>query len=100
MPEIRKFLDLSTAHVPQTVAAALDELFKHGPDPERADWRYWIVGCSNTYGWWIWAGQEDGLDELPADLRACVDLAKQHDCDWILFDRDTTPIDDLPTYDW
>lgn len=94
-PNIRKFLNLSTAHVTEDTAKVLDHL------PGIPDhWSQWVVGTDNTYGWWIWAGQEDGLDDLPEDLRGCVDLAKQHDCDWILFDRDVEPIDQLPRYEW
>lgn len=33
-------------------------------------------------------------------LRACVDYAKAHNCDFILFDRDAEVIANLPSYSW
>jgi hypothetical protein len=99
-------LELSTAHVAEDVARALDALVAMsaaGPSAFDADtdWRHWITAERwADYGWWVWAGQEDGTDLLPPCLSACFDYARERCCDWIRFDRDEEATPDLPQHDW
>ncbi len=51
------------------------------------------------YGWFIYV-IERGEDDMPADLGACMELARQLRCAWIMFDRDAPEVDQLPSYDW
>ncbi|WP_130226982.1 hypothetical protein [Bradyrhizobium sp. Leo121] len=44
------------------------------------------------------ADQAPGL--WPDDLVVRMRLAHQHDCDWLILDRDVPPIEALPQYDW
>lgn len=100
MPEIRNFLALCTCHLDwetmQSITEALEdkERFK---DPE--DWRYWLIGAPWEYGAWLWVGNDDEVD-MPECLVSCLRLARDHGCDWIQFDADTDPIDELPQHAW
>lgn len=91
---IRKFLDLSTVHL----SLATIERFEA-----------WTVPLTTYphpegFGWFVYVPADlDLIDvagmELPADLLACIKSAHAQDCDYLLFDRDADPIEDLPLYD-
>jgi hypothetical protein len=51
------------------------------------------------YGWWVYV-PEDGPENLPADLVPCFELARQHNCCWIMFDCDAPEDSSLPLFDW
>lgn len=51
------------------------------------------------YGWFVYV-IETGQGEIPADLCACMALARRRRCMWIMFDRDAPAADELPSYDW
>lgn len=93
---IRKFLDISTAHLSPEARKLLEadggdvnlSLDPHG-------------GPSGLYGWWLWAGSDrNDMEGVPADLIAIMDYAVAHDCDWICFDCDAEEIDGLPLFEW
>ena len=50
------------------------------------------------YGWFVYVGEPG--DDFPADLLACITLARQRRCCWIMFDRDAPAAAELPSYDW
>jgi hypothetical protein len=50
------------------------------------------------FGWFVYVGEPD--DDLPVDLLACMALARDRRCCWIMFDRDAPPAAELPRYDW
>ena len=56
------------------------------------------------YGYWIWCNNIDLSGEsfarLPKDLRACVKLAKENNCEWLCLDCDGCEVESLPTYMW
>ena len=64
----------------------------------------WLPECDypayekSEYGWFVYVVEPD--DDLPADLLACMALARAHHCCWIMFDRDAPPAAELPRYDW
>ena len=100
LPHVRKFLDISTAHVTESTATMLDDCLQQflGTAPFIS----YLIGDT---GWLVYAPAEDSpttdaIAEFHPDLLACIDYARQHDCDYILFDQDGTVIDDLPAYDW
>ena len=37
---------------------------------------------------------------VPDDLRACLELAAAHNCDWLNLDRDADVVSLLPAYEW
>ena len=73
MPAIRKFLDLSTAHLSRQDRYDLDY--------------YATAGChvgpsvaKHVYGWWVYVS-EDPDERLSPTLERIREYARQHDCD-------------------
>ncbi|KZL17668.1 hypothetical protein PsAD2_03004 [Pseudovibrio axinellae] len=86
---VRNFLDLSTGHLLPSTRDLLDgELLS-------------IRMFQHEYGWLLPTLSEDhpDLGAIPSDLLACIALARKRSCDYILFDRDASPDDDLIYYD-
>jgi len=82
---VRKFLDISTAHVDQ---AGIDEL-DEGHN----------LSCSKTqFGWWLWVSDE-GENDTPKCIRDIFDLATALDCDYVQLDCDAMIHPSLPYYD-
>ena len=97
---VRKFLDISTAHITENTAGMLDDSVHQflGTAP-------FIAYPLGDAGWLVYVPSEDSpntntLAEFHPDLLACMEYARQHNCDYIMFDQDGTVIDDLPAYDW
>lgn len=91
MSEIRKFLDLSTAHLTQATRDILDDKHRR-PSP--------TYPHPEGYGWFVWVPTDslDTLVDCPDDLKACYLAARKRHCDYILFDCDAPEVDFLPTY--
>jgi hypothetical protein len=56
----------------------------------------------HRFGWLVWVPGElcsPDSDEVPADLVAIIERAQRDNCDWINFDCDETPLEDLPTFE-
>jgi hypothetical protein len=95
---VRRFLDLSTAHL----------------DEESRDWLELRLGgngmpnepvfndAATEVGWWMWVPSEEKYerDDTPGALRRLFLHALALGCDYILFDRDAEPSPALPTFDW
>lgn len=92
MPEVRNFLTLSTGHVPREVAEALDSNF---PDT-------WPVcgGPFNTFGWFMYAHDEDCEGTIPPELMRVFEYALSVNCNYVLFDCDADVLPALPSWDW
>jgi len=90
--EIRSFLTISTAHVSEQTATLLDNT------PEK-DWPV-SGGLFSTYGWFMYAHDEDCSGDIPSDLMAVFTFARSHGCNYVLFDCDADAVDNLPTYEW
>ena len=88
---IRKFLDLSTAHVTGATAEFLSET-------PPAHWP--VYGGNLEHGWFLCATMPEGDDALPPELCAVVRHARAADCDYVLFDGDAETVDELPTFEW
>jgi hypothetical protein len=95
---VRKFLDLSTAHLTEEQRLFGDR------DGDRASWGDAIVDVRD-YGFLLWvpddpmesaAVTEDGI---PENLLAVQLYARKHDCDYVLFDADAEVDDDLPVFE-
>lgn len=90
--ETRKFLVLSTSHVTEKTAHLLDT----------TPVQNWPVagGPYGTFGWFIYAHDEDAEGNIPEELMGVFRYAREHGCDNVLFDCDAGQIDGLPTYEW
>lgn len=99
---VHKYLDLSTAHLTESDAKALEPYgmgdLDHSPRV-----------IDHGYGAWVNVPDIDGPDDdedaqalrdsYPS-LAICIEKARQLDCTWINFDRDAPTEEGLPTHDW
>ena len=93
-----RYLDTTTAHLPEDEADAL-----------RASTIEHVCADPYEYGWWVWVppiAYPQDADEL-ADLRAqaprlldLINYARSQDCDHLRLDADGAAIDGLPTFQW
>lgn len=92
MNEIHQILVLSTAHITQASAEALES-----NDLPFSAW------CSE-YGFVISTGYPDlanlAPDKIPDDLKAVRTYARERGAAYLMLDRDASTVDRLPTYDW
>ena len=84
---IEPMLALSTAHL------SLETCTIFLPDYDGPAW------MKGDYGWFVYVVDDAG-DELPADLTACMALARERGSFWVMFDRDAAAIEELPVHDW
>lgn len=84
-------LVLSTGHLAQEVAEGLVNGTVAVP----------MSVMSNEYGFLVNTVWRDiPCLDIPTSLKACLDLALDRGCTYIVFDRDAEIIDGLPSYDW
>ncbi len=86
---IRKYLDISTAHIP-------------------TDERKHVLDCTlstkHDFGFWVWVPTDDnfGMEDIVAEcpsVAAVIAVARELGCTWINFDADADTLDGLPTFD-
>jgi hypothetical protein len=93
MPAVRKFLDLSTAHLPQEVM------------------NYPLSDCEGViaypyeYGAWMYVPvdvmeQLAEVPETPPEVQAVWRYARVQGCDYVRFDSDAPRDFNLPIWDW
>lgn len=89
-PNVRRFLDLSTAHLTPGTRSLLDSL---AGDPNAA----FTTGATG-FGWFVRViGDTD--EDYPADLLACFALANEVDASHILFDADAAALERLEVFE-
>jgi hypothetical protein len=96
---LRKLLDVNTGHVTPADAGILEE---------RAG-SLNVHPMREEYGFFVWVPTADLLDEYIETFReesgvsdaflGLLRYAREHDCDWLLLDRDAPFLADLPTFD-
>lgn len=90
---IRKVLDISISHLPMEQGATLNELDG-------------VVAHEYQYGWLMWVPNDPDESNLAMEEQAPENIlmlqryARDLDCDYIMFDRDAEPEDQLPSYEW
>ena len=82
---IRKFLDLSTAHISGKTNSWLES--EGRPSIHQTD-----------AGWFLWCSLFN--EEMPRDLLTVVAYARGLGCCYVMLDRDAELIEALPTYEW
>lgn len=98
--QIESYAALCTSHLSHETAMVIDP-----DDHNTADWRQYVnVIMHGQYGWLIWipdpAEYKGEEGDMPEDLIACFDLAREAGMERILFDADVQAIEELPTYEW
>jgi len=93
---IRKFLDVSSGHLSEETWAWLDAQLAENTlrDPQHGAAAQ-IAGGPTRYGWFVFA-PEDAPDDFPADLLAVLKTARAQGAEYVLFDCDAVPDQDLP----
>lgn len=94
MALIRKFLDLSTSHLPESLGkSGLSELdgvttyeWEHG-------WLMWVPDDPDAHA----AGYEEPLPDVVLNIQR---YARARGCDYVLLDSDGHHCPDLPSWSW
>ena len=91
--EVSKMLTVSTAHITEDTNRLLaNEPYTDGMQLsvfEKAD-----------FGWFIYVNDDLENRNIPDDLRACLELAKENGCKWLCLDCDGDTVDELEEYEW
>ncbi len=91
--DISKMLTLSTAHIKPSTTRYIDEAIDCGSlAAYRKDGYGWNIHCIDLEG--------ELPEDLPEDLKACIDLARRNGCDILCLDGDGDPTNLLSMYDW
>ena len=91
--EISKIITLSTAHISPSTMDKLDANSSSVPPCFKKD----------KFGYFM-LSNEDVLNDyadneyFPKDLKQCVEFARLHDCDWIMFDGEADEVEELDVY--
>ena len=95
---IRKFFDLSTAHVSPAARHWLEGVCHLNAIGSESS-TYPNAGAT-LYGWALYAPVASEIEGhgLHADLVPVAEAARENECDWILFDLDGDLMDGLPIY--
>jgi hypothetical protein len=91
--EINKELVVSTAHLKQETAKAMDDV------DSAISWTRDNV----EYGYLVYVPNEGYADEdedFPEEMRAVVKLARSLGCKWIRYDCDGPELDGFAKFDW
>lgn len=92
---IRSFLDLSSGHLSPDTWTWLDAQTKGEAVRGLGPGAQVVQAGGMRYGWFVYADEEPG-ETIPADLAAVFRLARQRGCEYMLFDTDAAPMEDLP----
>ena len=90
MSAVRRFLDLSNAHLTNEDRLLLDVCAGHDAGE--------MLCASTPYGWFVYACEE--RPQISDTLWGLFQEARQRGCDYLLFDRDAAEIDGFPVFDW
>src|SRR2546428_10155927 len=87
-----KVLDVPTAHLSPQTRQRLEAFDVEGV----------LFYPKGPWGWFVNVpSREDGLvvgEEVPTDLKACIQFAQTLEKEWIMFDCDGTVMQDLPKF--
>lgn len=93
---VRKFLDLSTSHLPQQVFKDLNSYTGVHAHVFRYGWLLHVPENVDDHA----MDYSDETDPIPPEVLAIQRFARNLDCDYVLLDRDASAIEDLPTWEW
>ena len=90
MNAVRRFLDLSNAHLSNEDRALLEACSGHDAGE--------LLCASTPYGWFVFACEE--RPQISDTLWALFQAARQRGCEYLLFDRDAAELAGFPMFDW
>ena len=89
---IRRFLDLSTAHL-----EVADRIFlEFSADPGKRDG---LAVMAGTYGWFVYAYDDRCCEGISDVLWTIFERARALGCDYVLFDADGPVMEGLPVFE-
>ena len=86
---IQNIIDISTAHIPEHTAKALE-----GKSITELAYEPW-----SDYGWVIWIGA-DYADEEHKELNDIIKYCQEHGIDYLKLDCDADVVEEFPTFEW
>ena len=89
---IRRFLDLSTAHLQPADRLFLE--FSANPGSLGG-----LAAMAGTYGWFVYAYDERCCEGISDALWAIFERARALGCEYVLFDADGPVLADLPVFE-
>ena len=89
---IRRFLDLSTAHLQPADRLFLE--FSANPGSLSG-----VAAMAGTYGWFVYAHDDRCCEGISDALWAIFERARAVGCDYVLFDADAPVLEDLPVFE-
>ena len=93
---IRRFLDCSSGHLSPETWSWLDTNLAEDVLREPANRiTASLAGGRTRYGWFVYA-PEDPDDQMPEDLHRVCNHARTLGAEYVLFDCDALPMEDLP----
>ncbi len=102
MPNIFRVMDLSTAHLPEDLCKDLNGFDGVIAHQYHEGWLLWVPADLDErvadYGLAAPGDYRDG--GIPQEVVTLWQYGKQHDCTYILLDRDADSTPDLPTWEW
>lgn len=75
---------LSTACVSETTADMLNE--SAFTDNKLSD--ELVIHMKGIYGWFVYVPDDVSSLDIPDDLKKCLEVASNNNCNWLAFDRD------------
>jgi hypothetical protein len=97
--EIERMLVLSTSHLTEATAKLLPCIASSMMATE--DTAPWFPTFAREEGWVFYvAGDGECYLEAPEDLMRVIRYASDHECAWLMLDRDGPKIKELPHWEW
>ena len=90
---IQYMIDISTAHIPEHTAKALEE-----KSITELVYESWSESWSD-YGWIIWV-DADYADEEHKELNDIIKYCQEHGIDYLKLDCDADVVEEFPTFEW
>lgn len=102
-PEICAMLTISTAHITESTASALQGITHRHPAYSKEAMAWPTVYEKGEYGYFLYVPDDlyERENDIPKDLYDCCCYAAANGCEWLVVDRDgKTMTGVLPVYEW
>lgn len=93
---IRRFLDVSSGHLAPATWEWLDAELAEERLRDTSRRGSTLPGGPTRHGWFVYAPEDPSAEAMPDDLTAVLRHARQLGCEYVLFDCDALPMEDLP----
>jgi len=91
---VDKVFVISTAHLEKAVAMSLPTSVLSDDEVAVPWWPSWV----RREGWMFYV--DFPYENAPVCLQACVNMAREAGCRWLMLDADAERVASLPAWDW